>query len=102
LSIANAGENNPMYGKKASEETRLKQSKALSGRSISLETREKISITSTGKPHSLDRKNKISATKQEKLAASKFLSIAYQKTDAIDRMFYRYCMGQPLSNKLSI
>nr|QID02852.1 GIY-YIG endonuclease [Orbilia oligospora] len=48
LSAAMKGENNPIFGKTHSEETRAKQSAAMKGRTHSAETRKKISETKKG------------------------------------------------------
>ena len=47
----NKGEHNPMYGKKHSEETKEKISKSLKGNLLSEETKEKISKANKGKPN---------------------------------------------------
>ena len=59
-----AGENNPMYGKKHSDETRRKMSDAK--KNMSEETRKKISVGHKGKHYSEEHKKKISEAKKGK------------------------------------
>ena len=54
-----SGENNPMYGKHHTEETRKKLSKANSGKHPSEEARKKMSKARIGKHHSEETKNKM-------------------------------------------
>lgn len=53
-------------GKKASEETKRKKSKAMLGRAISEETKKKISLANTGKKRSDEAKKKMSDAKKGK------------------------------------
>lgn len=57
------GINNPNFGRKATQETRRKQSEALKGRQVSQETRDKISRAHTGTKRSQEAKNKMSKAK---------------------------------------
>ena len=54
-----AGKNNPMYGKKHSEETKAKLSKKAKGRKFSIETRAKISEAGKCRKHTEKAKAKI-------------------------------------------
>jgi len=55
-----SGEDNPMYGRPVSKETRVKLSKAGAGRKHSEETKEKIRQRFAGKPKSEEHKRKLS------------------------------------------
>lgn len=66
MSSKMSGENNPMYGKKVSEETRLKISQSSKNRPCSLETRKKISNLNMGRIRSQETKEKISKSKKGK------------------------------------
>jgi hypothetical protein len=60
-----SGENNPFWGKKHTEETKQKMSKALKGkkrRKTSEETKQKMSEALKGKKHTVETKQKISET----------------------------------------
>lgn len=59
LSIALSGDKNPMYGKKHSEETREKITKANLGRKLDEETKMKMSISRIGKAKSEEHKQNI-------------------------------------------
>ena len=60
LSIALSGDKNPMYGKKHSEETRLKITNANLGRKLDEETKMKMSLSRIGKSKSEEHKQNIS------------------------------------------
>jgi len=60
MSLVKRGENNPMYGKKPSEESRIKISLANKGKVNSEETRRKIREAKLGKPRPLELKNRLS------------------------------------------
>ena len=64
-SKARSGENNPMYGKTHSEETRAKMSEANKDKALSAEHRAKISEAKKGKTHSAEARAKISKAKKD-------------------------------------
>ena len=66
MSEINSGENNPMYGKKISEETKNKISESLKGHKVSEETKEKISKSNKGKVKSENHKNKLRNSHKKK------------------------------------
>lgn len=53
-----SGENHPLFGKKASKETRNKMALSKLGRKLSQETKQKIGIKSRGRKHSEEIKEK--------------------------------------------
>lgn len=66
MSEINRGENNPMYGKKISEETKKKISESLEGHEVSEETKKKISESNKGKVKSENHKNKLRDSHEKK------------------------------------
>lgn len=66
MSEINRGENNPMYGKKLSEETKKKISESLEGHEVSEETKKKISESNKGKVKSENHKNKLRDSHEKK------------------------------------
>lgn len=66
MSEINRGENNPMYGKKISEETKKKISESLKGREVSEETKKKISESNKGRTKSENHKNKLRDSHEKK------------------------------------
>lgn len=66
MSEINSGENNPMYGKKISEETKKKISESLEGHEVSEKTRKKISESNKGKVKSENHKNKLRDSHEKK------------------------------------
>ena len=93
LRNANIGKNNPRYGKKHSEETKIKIGKKARGRKHSKETREKQSEIKRGKNHpcygkkrSKETKEKISsAQKGEKHHSSNWWKIVFLDGTVIER-----------------
>lgn len=63
MSLAKSGENNPMFGKILSEETKAKISAVHTGKIVSEETREKISVAHVGKTSSEETRAKMSTAK---------------------------------------
>lgn len=66
MSEINRGENNPMYGKKISEETKKKISESLEGHEVLEETKKKISESNKGKVKSENHKNKLRDSHEKK------------------------------------
>lgn len=60
------GEDNPMYGKHHTEETKAKLSESLTGREFTLEHRENLSKASKGRPKSEEHKRKLSEANKGK------------------------------------
>jgi len=97
ISIRNSGENNPMYGKKHSEDTKQKMKKIRTGKKHSENTIKKLKTIKKpsgennpmyGKKHSEDTKQKMS----EKAKGRKFSNETKQKMSEAKR-------GKPLSDK---
>ena len=65
-SEAKRGKNNPMYGKRHSEEIRLKISEAMMGHEVSSETRRRISKSAKGRKRSEESKRKQSEARTGK------------------------------------
>ena len=59
-----SGENNPMYGKKHSEETKKKMSETHKGKKLSEETKERISESHKGKKHTEESKKRMGEAKK--------------------------------------
>lgn len=66
MSKAKSGKNHPNYGKKRSEETKRKISKANSGKKLLEKTKRKLSEAKSGKKHSEETKRKMSEAKSGK------------------------------------
>jgi len=65
LSLLNSGENNPMFGKKLTEEQRNKISKNQTGKPLSQQHKLAISKSKVGIPRSEETKRKISEARKK-------------------------------------
>ena len=64
MSVSTRGENNPMYGKKHSDETNQKNREKHLGKTTTEETKKKISEALTGRIHTTESKRKMSDSKK--------------------------------------
>jgi group I intron endonuclease len=66
MSVSTRGENNPMYGKRHSDETKQKNREKHLGKTLSEETKKKLSEANIGRIHTDESKQKMSEARRGK------------------------------------
>lgn len=93
------GELNPNFGRKCSEESKIRMSKAQTGKVLSEETKRKIGLKSKGKKHTEETKKKMSENNANYFLGKTFLE---EHKKNISKNHARFNLGKPMSEEAKI
>jgi hypothetical protein len=101
LSISRSGENNPLYGKSRSKETRRKISEGHKGKTLPKEIKRKISEAQKGKTHSQETRRKISEGHKGKTVSEETRRKISISKSGENNPFYGKSLSEETKRKIS-